>query len=687
MTKFPLLSSKISGLLHGADYNPEQWLDTPDVLIRDVEMMKEARCNVMSVGIFSWSALEPEEGRYTFDWMDQVLDRLHENGIFVYLATPSGARPAWMSQKYPQVLRVGRDRVKALHGGRHNHCLSSPVYREKVQLMNGQLAKRYAHHPAVIGWHISNEYGGECHCDTCQEQFRDWLKARYVTLDALNQAWWSTFWSHTYTDWSQLESPSPQGESGVHGLNLDWRRFNTDQVTRFCSDEIRPLKAENPALPATTNFMEYFYDYDYWKLAGVLDFISWDSYPMWHTRQDDIGLAAYTAMYHDLMRTLKQGKPFVLMESTPSFTNWQPTSKLKKPGMHILSSLQAVAHGADSVQYFQWRKSRGSSEKFHGAVVDHVGHIDTRVGREVAELGTILSALAPVAGSRVEAKVAIIFDWESRWAMDDAMGPRNAGLHYENTVADHYRALWSQGIAVDVINADCDLQGYDLVIAPMLYMVREGVSERISHFVQTGGRFVATYWSGIVNETDLCFLDGFPGPLRPVLGIWAEEIDSLTDEQHNSVAGVEGNALGLSGPYRASQLCEVIHLEGAAALATYGDDFYAGAPAVTVNLYGKGQAYYVASCNDAQFHADFFTALAKEMHLPRAINTPLPEGMTAARRTDGESEFIFLQNYSAQSQSVTLPLDYQDIVHGGNLPRKLTLPAFGYQILTRKIAQ
>ena len=687
MTKFPLLSSKISGLLHGADYNPEQWLDTPDVLIRDVEMMKEARCNVMSVGIFSWSALEPEEGRYTFDWMDQVLDRLHENGIFVYLATPSGARPAWMSQKYPQVLRVGRDRVKALHGGRHNHCLSSPVYREKVQLMNGQLAKRYAHHPAVIGWHISNEYGGECHCDTCQEQFRDWLKARYVTLDALNQAWWSTFWSHTYTDWSQLESPSPQGESGVHGLNLDWRRFNTDQVTRFCSDEIRPLKAENPALPATTNFMEYFYDYDYWKLAGVLDFISWDSYPMWHTRQDDIGLAAYTAMYHDLMRTLKQGKPFVLMESTPSFTNWQPTSKLKKPGMHILSSLQAVAHGADSVQYFQWRKSRGSSEKFHGAVVDHVGHIDTRVGREVAELGTILSALAPVAGSRVEAKVAIIFDWESRWAMDDAMGPRNAGLHYENTVADHYRALWSQGIAVDVINADCDLQGYDLVIAPMLYMVREGVSERISHFVQAGGRFVATYWSGIVNETDLCFLDGFPGPLRPVLGIWAEEIDSLTDEQHNRVAGVEGNALGLSGPYRASQLCEVIHLEGAAALATYGDDFYAGAPAVTVNLYGKGQAYYVASRNDAQFHADFFTALAKEMHLPRAINTPLPEGMTAARRTDGESEFIFLQNYSAQSQSVTLPLDYQDIVHGGNLPRKLTLPAFGYQILTRKIAQ
>ncbi len=685
MTKFPLLSSKISGLLHGADYNPEQWLESPDVLIRDVEMMKEARCNVMSVGIFSWSALEPEEGHFTFGWMDQVLDRLHENGISVFLATPSGARPAWMSQKYPEVLRVGRDRVKALHGGRHNHCMSSPVYAEKVQLMNSALAKRYAHHPAVIGWHISNEYGGECYCNHCQGRFRDWLKARYVTLDALNKAWWSTFWSHTYTDWAQIESPSPQGESGVHGLNLDWRRFNTDQVTRFCSEEIRPLKAENPALPATTNFMEYFYDYDYWKLASVLDFISWDSYPMWHTRKDDIGLAAYTAMYHDLMRTLKQGQPFVLMESTPSFTNWQPVSKLKKPGMHILSSLQAVAHGSDSVQYFQWRKSRGSSEKFHGAVVDHVGHINTRVGREVSELGGILSALAPVAGSRVEAKVAIIFDWESRWAMDDSLGPRNQGLEYENTVAGHYRALWAQGIAVDVINADCELSGYDLVIAPMLYMVRAGVGERITAFVQAGGRFVATYWSGIVNESDLCFLSGFPGPLRPVLGIWSEEIDSLTDDQHNSVSGVEGNALGLNGPYRASELCEVIHLEGAATLATYGDDFYAGTPAVTVNLFGKGQAYYLASRNDQTFHADFYTALAQEMNLPRALEATLPEGMTAARRTDGESEFIFLQNYAAQSQTITLTADYSDMIHGGTLPRKLTLPAFGYQILTRRL--
>ncbi|MBI3309801.1 MAG: beta-galactosidase, partial [Serratia liquefaciens] len=403
--------------------------------------------NIMSVGIFSWSKLEPEEGKYEFAWLDEVLNKLHQQGIHVFLATPSGARPAWMSQKYPEVLRVGRDRVPALHGGRHNHCLSSPVYRRKVNEINRQLAQRYAHHPAVIGWHISNEYSGECHCSRCQSEFRDWVQQRYQTLERLNEAWWSDFWSHTYSDWSQIESPAPQGEVSIHGLNLDWRRFCSSQATDFCAQEIAPLKAENPALPATTNFMEYFYDYDYWQMSKVIDFISWDSYPMWHNRQDETGLACYTAMFHDLMRSLKQGKPFVLMESTPSVTNWQPISKLKKPGMHILSSLQAVAHGADSVQYFQWRKSRGSVEKFHGAVIDHSGRLDTRVGKEVCELGRLLTAMVPVAGSRVEARVAIIFDWESRWAMDDAQGPRNIGLHYEQTVVEHYRPFWEQGIA------------------------------------------------------------------------------------------------------------------------------------------------------------------------------------------------------------------------------------------------
>ncbi|UDJ84153.1 beta-galactosidase [Kosakonia oryzae] len=684
MNKFAPLSPKVVSLLHGADYNPEQWENYPGIIDSDIAMMKQANCNVMSVGIFSWSKLEPREGEFNFAWLDSVIEKLYAAGIHIFLATPSGARPAWMSQKYPQVLRVGRDRVPALHGGRHNHCMTSPIYREKTRKINTLLAERYAQHPAVLGWHISNEYGGECHCDLCQQKFRDWLQARYQTLENLNHAWWSDFWSHTYSDWSQIQSPSPQGEVSIHGLNLDWRRFNTAQVADFCRHEIAPLKAVNAQLPVTTNFMEYFYDYDYWQLAPALDFISWDSYPMWHRDKDETQLACYTAMYHDMMRTLKGGKPFVLMESTPSVTNWQPTSKVKKPGMHILSSLQAVAHGADSVQYFQWRKSRGSVEKFHGAVIDHVGHLDTRVGREVCALGEMLAILTPVMGCRTDARVAIIFDQQNRWALDDAEGPRNKGMEYEKTVNEHYRPFWEKGIAVDVINADADLSRYQLVIAPMLYMVREGFAERAEEFVAAGGHLVTSYWTGVVNESDLCYLGGFPGPLRKLVGIWAEEIDCLDDNERNLVQGLAGNEAGLQGPYQARHLCELIHAESAKPLATYRDDFYAGRPAVTVNQFGKGKAWHVASRNDLAFQRDFFASIIDELALPRAVEQDFPPGVVATARTDGETTFVFIQNFSAQQQTITLPPGYQDCLSAATVSGSLVLTPWDCRVVSRQ---
>nr|WP_279114403.1 beta-galactosidase [Enterobacter soli] len=684
MNKFAPLSSKVAALLHGADYNPEQWENYPGIIEKDIAMMKQAKCNVMSVGIFSWAKLEPREGEYDFAWLDSIIEKLYAAGIHIFLATPTGARPAWMSQKYPEVLRVGRNRVPAMHGGRHNHCMTSPVYRDKTLKINSLLAERYSQHPAVLGWHISNEYGGECHCNLCQERFRDWLKARYKTLDALNHAWWSTFWSHTYTDWSQIESPSPQGEVSIHGLNLDWRRFNTAQVTDFCRHEVAPLKAANAELPVTTNFMEYFYDYDYWQLAEAIDFISWDSYPMWHREKDETQLACYTAMYHDMMRSLKGGKPFVLMESTPSTTNWQPTSKLKKPGMHILSSMQAVAHGADAVQYFQWRKSRGSVEKFHGAIIDHVGHLDTRVGREVTRLGEMLERLPDVVGCRTEARVAIIFDQQNRWALDDAEGPRNKGMEYEKTVNEHYRPFWEQGIAVDIIDADGDLSQYALVIAPMLYMVREGFAERAEAFVAAGGHLVTTYWSGVVNETDLCHLGGFPGPLRKLVGIWAEEIDCLDDGERNLVQGLAGNASGLQGPYQVRHLCELIHAESAQVLATYRDDFYAGRPAVTVNRFGKGKAWHVASRNDLPFQRDFFAAIINELALPRAIDGDFPPGVVATARTDGETTWVFVQNFTAQQQLITLPQGYTDCMTDAAATGDTVLLAWDCRVLKRK---
>lgn len=674
-------------MLHGADYNPEQWLKYPEVLREDIRLMKLAGCNVMSVGIFSWVSLEPEEGVFTFEWLDGVLDSFAENGIYAILATPSGARPAWMSQKYPEVLRVERNRVHNLHGFRHNHCYTSPVYREKTAILNAKLAERYSQHPAIIGWHISNEFGGECHCELCQDAFREWLKVKYNnSLDEVNHAWWATFWSHTYTSWSQIESPAPHGETQVHGLNLDWRRFVSERTIDFCQHEINTVRPYNLELPITTN-MHMIDGIDYRELAKILDVVSWDAYPDWHYTEDgdDTRLAAWAAMHYDLMRSFKK-KPFLLMESTPSLTNWQSVSKLKRPGMHKLSSLQAVAHGSDSVQYFQWRKSRGSSEKFHGAVVDHSGHSETRVFQDVAEVGKTLAGMTEVVGTSTPAQTAIIFDWDNRWAIKDAQGIRNSGLRYEETVLQHYRALWELGIPVDIIGSGDDLSAYKLVVAPMLYLISEENGKRIEKYVEQGGTFLATYWSGVVNETDLCHLGGFPGPLRRTLGIWAEETEGLHSRDLNGIVMEAGNKLKLSGDYDAHEIAELIHLEGAEALGHYRNDFYAGRPALTVNRFGEGNAYHLATrVKETSFYVELYAAITSKAGITRAMDSELPAGVTAQLRTDGESDYVFVQNFSGSPQTVELDgAEYTDLETGLSAPALLNLTVNGLAMLKRK---
>lgn len=694
--KFKAAQDKVKGFWHGGDYNPDQWLRYPEIIKKDYHLMKLAHCNVFSLNIFGWSSIEPEEGKYNFDWLDNIMDELASQGSYVILATPSAARPAWMSQKYPEVLRVQSNRQRNLHGQRHNHCYTSPIYRKKTKDINRILAERYKNHSALIMWHVSNEYGGECHCDLCQNAFRLWLKEKYGTLEELNHAWWTTFWSHTYTDWSQIESPAPHGEKFVHGHNLDWKRFVTDQTIDFYKNEVVPLHEVTPDIPVTTNFMgDYphmspFLGLDYHKFAKEVDVISWDTYPAWHNvNQGTADLSSDVAFMHDLYRSLKK-QPFLVMENTPSLVNWHQVNKPKRPNMHKLVSLQAVAHGADSNLYFQWRKGRGASEKFHGAVVDHAGHENTRVFREVAEVGKVLEKISEVVGSTIESEVAIIYDWENQWAIDDLQGLKLEGKKYIETCQAHYKVFWEKGIPVDIVAPEEDLSKYKLVVAPMLYMIRPGVSNNLESYVASGGTLVSTYWSGIVNESDLTFLGGFPGPLKNLLGIWAEEIDSLYDSEAVELLFTGDEALDIGklsdeGHYFARDYCEVIHAETAVVLAEFQSEYYKGMPAVTVNEFGAGRAFYIASRNEQRFLDDFYYRVGTKLGLRRVLDVELPKGVSVSSRSHGKTNYTFVMNFNETIASLTLPVGeiYLELISGNKVTGDIKLDPYEVMILKK----
>ena len=635
-------------LLHGGDYNPEQWLDRPDILAQDIELMKKARVNTVTLGVFSWSTLEPQEGVYTLDWLADIIHNLYANGIRTILATPSAARPAWLAHKYPEVRRVRADRVRELYNRRQNYCYTSPLYRDKVRRIDQKLAQRFGSDPAVILWHISNEMGGDCHCELCQAEFRRWLQARYGSLQALNKAWNARFWSHDYTAWEQIESPAPQGENAVQALALDWKRFVSDRHIDFLKFERDIVKEVAPDAKFTANMMYRFDGIDYFKMAKEIDVASWDNYPTWHKPTETVEETALdTAMMHDLFYSMK-GKPFLLMESSPSFTNWQPISKQKKPGIAELAALQTVAHGADSVLYFQWRASRGAEEKFHGAVVGHDGRQDARAFTETVQVGERLESLSEITAVQREKQALIIHDWQNKWALEGSCGPRNAGLGYWDELKRHYNALARAGIAVEFGDETADLTGYRLVVVPMLYLLTDDFAKKLCDFAQNGGTVVVTYWTGVVDESDLCRLGDTPYGLTGLLGLRRTEIDGMYDGETRRCTPVSGCTLPEA---QASILCEVAvpnDTDPAEPLSVYAEDYFAQHPAAAVHKYGAGRAYYLASRFDEDFYRAFYNDAAKELGLMPAWSQPLPAGVLAVKR----GSYVFVQNCTEQPVTV-----------------------------------
>ncbi len=673
-----ILFPKLGGFVHGGDYNPDQWLDRPDILEEDVRLMKKAGINSVTLGVFSWAAYEPAEGEFCFEWMEQIIDNLYKNGIYTVLSTPSGARPAWLDEKYPEAMRVDNRGVRNHHGVRHNHCMTSPEYRAKVAVIDRRLAERFGSHPGVIMYHISNEFGGECYCPHCIKKFREYLGEKFDhDIEKLNKAWWTSFWSHHYNSFEQIEPPFANGETSVMGLNLEWRRFTTWSTDDFMRFEIDTLRSVTPEVPVTANFMQMFGGLDYRRMAPHIDVVSWDNYPTFHNDKETLPETfAETAFHHAMMRSLKRDVPFMMMESAPGLVNWHRVNKLKRPGIHRLACLQAVASGSDSVQYFQWRKGRGSYEQFHGAVVDHSGADDTRVFREVAEVGELLKRLAPAAGTTVQSRAAILFDWDNRWAIWDVKALAQETKNYEKVCVDIWKEFLKLGIDMDVVGSDENLDRYGVVVAPMLYMLSPRAAANLKSFVERGGQLLATYFTGYVDENQLCFQGGFPGEgLKELFGIVSEEIDSFYPSDRNGVALKDGSR------WEVRDYAEILKVADAEVLGVYTDDFYAGGAALTCKRTEKeglrGAAYYMAARTEASAMRPLFERLLADAGI--AVKR-LPEGVEYHVRTGEEGVYEFYLNCTPEPVTVE-DVKGVDLVTGNAVGGSLELGGYGAAVI------
>lgn len=683
MTSTPLKSliPKLpEGILYGGDYNPDQWPES--VWTEDARLMQEAGVNFVSLAIFSWGKLEPEPGRYDTAWLGRVIDILWERGVSICLATATASPAAWFSRLHPEGVALGPDGQRFTHGGRQHYCPNSSAYREAGARLITRLAEDFGNHAAVALWHINNEIGchvNACYCPVCVVKFQGWLRRRYGTLDTLNEAWGTAFWSQTYGDWSEICLPGRTPTYGNPAQLLDHHRFVSESMRGIVESEIAAVRAAVPDAKVTTNGVFVSKPGDYRDWYRLCDVAALDCYPDPH-----LGLAEcrHASLNHDFNRGYKDGLPFLLMEQVTSQVNWRPSNVLKRPGQMRAMSYAAMARGADAIMFFQWRASKAGAEKYHGALVPHAG-TDTRVFREVCQLGNELRRLACIAGSRVPARVALLDCWDNRWAVELPSKP--ATFDYMKVLSSFHSAVWNAHVPSDIVSPDADLSRYDVVIAPLLYQLTTARAAALRNYVARGGTLLMTYFSGIVDENEHIQLGGYPALLKDVLGISVEEWQPIPPEVKNGLrmAGAPADTPVVPCTF----FSEVVHLRGAEALAVFTDDFLAGAPAITRHRHGRGTALYLATQPDQAFLDQWL----RELLAGRGLTPPVKTGDTvevSPRHSDTE-EFLFVINHDR----APAPFEYgawagaEDLLDPAHpTPDREELAPFAVRILRRPLA-
>ncbi|MGW4962403.1 beta-galactosidase [Nonomuraea sp. NPDC004186] len=670
MSRLDAFRNRIGGFAYGGDYNPEQW--DPAVWREDVRLMREAGVNIVSLGVFAWASLEPEPGKYEFGWLDEIMDLLHENGISVNLATPTAAPPVWLTHLHPEVFPVMADGERFGFGNRLHYDPSSPIYREYAANITTKLAERYSFHPALAMWHISNEYGPTAYNEAASVNFRRWLQRRYGDLETLNEAWYTRFWSQHYTDWDQVEVPHIPRTWMNPARRLDFKRFTSDALLECYIAERDIVRSFRDDIPVLTNFMRFFKHADYWKWAPEEDAVALDIYP----NPADADSHVSAAFQYDLFRSLKGGQPWLLMEQAASAVSQWQLNIVKEPGRMRLGSLQAVSRAADSVMFFQWRASRGGQERFHSAMLPHSGP-DSRTFREIVDLGREMKLLAPVAGATSRAEVAILFDWDGWWGLEETAGLPRQDLSYPDTVMRHYTPLWSNNHPVDVVSASSSLDGYKVLVVPNAYLIGDEGVRRITEFAENGGTVVMSFFSGVVDECNRVRPDGYPGAFRRLIGAKVDEYWPARPHEVFSVEFADGRR-ATSTWWR-----DDLRLETGTALATYGDGLLAGRAAVVENRFGAGRVVYFATLlEQAAFDAELLAAVAAA-----GVRSPFPQApahVECAVRGGEEYEYVFLLNHSGElSASVPFEGEGIDLLTGQAVSGPVELAPLGAAVIRR----
>ncbi|GAA4969195.1 beta-galactosidase [Yinghuangia aomiensis] len=667
------LRDRLGGLGFGGDYNPEQWDDATRA--EDLRLMREAGVTLVNLAVFGWGRVEPARDAYDFRYFDTVMDDLAAHGIAADLATMTASPPAWLATEHPEMLPVTADGTVLSPGGRQHFCPSSPVYRDRAVKLAEALAAHYADHPALAMWHVGNEYGihvAECFCDVSAADFRRWLADRYGSVDKLNDAWSTDFWSQRYTGFAQILPPRVAPTYPNPAQQLDFKRFSNDALLTCFRLERDALRRITPDVPVTTNFLAGHKTVDWYAWAPEMDVAALDSYPDPHGPHEHIA----AAIAYDALRGATGGAPWLLTEQAPSAVNWRARNAGKAPGRMRLWSWQAVAQGADAVMYFQWRQSRGGAEKFHSGMVPHAG-ADSRVYREVRALGRELARVPELAGTESSNDVAVLFDWNAWWALELDSHPSDAVRALER-LFDHYAPLFDLGVGVDVVHPSADLTGYRLVVLPSLYLLSEDHAARIADFVAAGGTLLASFFTGIVDEHDRVHLGGYPGPLRDVLGIRVEEFWPAADGEPVPLRAAPG------GPEPAepgSLWREDVGLAGAVPELLFTGPDWDDRPAATVHAHGRGTARYVATRPDPAAMRDLTRRALADAGVDPVL-PGLPPGVQAVvRRGDGYDVLIVL-NHTEEPVTVTLPAERRDLLAADRpLVAGLTLEPRGVAVL------